>query len=198
MKRIVNLTALLCLLFGAFTAVYATGTKGNEKKDKDAKARVVVLPSKVYGTYKIMYVGGGSKKVQVNIIGPDGNLVYADRIDNVNGFQKPYNLSNLAEGTYTFEVVDAQGKTTHDIAYRQPSIAAFAFAHTNRYRLIVADDLGQQVFVNIYNANGQLLHTDKVKTGKAFSKIYEVGDGAGNGLTFMVSTNSQTLGSITL
>ena len=215
MKRTVNLIALLCLVvLTTTTAAFATtnknnNKKGTEKNDKDVKARVVVLPGKMHGTYKLTYVGNGAQLVNVNIVDEAGNLVYSDRIRSTEGFQKPYNLSNLGAGNYTFEVIDAGGKTTRAITYKQPSIAAFAFAGTNRCRLIVADDMGQPLYINVYDAKGTLLHKDKVTTGKGFTKIYEIDraaqtsaqNGTQNGtkgFTFQVSTQGQVLRSIKL
>jgi hypothetical protein len=139
---------------------------------------LAVIPVKGTDTYKVVYKG--EAKVKLNIYNNDAQLIHSENV-NQNGFILPLNLSKLAAGKYTVELVGANGKMVETINHKivTPAInyihisklikedGKFLVSVTNEQKVL------KEINVKIYGRDGLLYNETKSASGD-FAQVYAV------------------------
>jgi hypothetical protein len=134
-------------------------------------------------TVKLIYKSDTKSKVIVSIYNEEHTLVFSETFQQVDGFTRPYNLSNLNEGTYSIEVKDGISTYKEHIVYKK-SIApkstiqarvAKVTGQKGKYVLSVPNKGKQVIFVNIYDSNNNLQYSQQEQLSGDFAKVYNVG-----------------------
>jgi hypothetical protein len=100
----------LALVFGMFLVAGVVLAKENPAPVE----RVGVMQ---FGTtLKVFYKGVESNDVKVSIYDESNRLIYKETIRKVDGFIRPYNLSQLSKGNYTVEVIDGDVRELEHVA----------------------------------------------------------------------------------
>lgn len=168
MKRLTLTAAALITVIGA---AFASGN-GTES------VRASVMPFSET-RYKVFYTAAEADVVKIRIRNAAGDLVRMDRIKNEGGFVKPYDLSQLDKGTYTFELTDQHGVITKDVevsekASKETFSMVVNVLEDNKYRLIVDQSEKLPISLTIYNAEGDIIHKEKYSDISGFSRVYDL------------------------
>jgi len=155
--------------------------------------KVVIVNQNEAGVFKLIYGGTQVGKVNLKISDQNGITLFRESINNVDGFIRPVNFTNLNEGEYTIEVSDSYGKFVQKVNYEiEKTESVFHIAKIsgeNRYLLSVAK--GDQLNLNIYDGRDNLVHKETLvingNLGKVFNlkdvsgePTFEIWDGSGN------------------
>jgi hypothetical protein len=158
-------------------ATFATEKNPATTDNTDDVAVVNNAPSK----YKVVYLDETKETIQVILRNANGEVLHKDRIQNDGGFAQPYDLSDLPDGDYKFEIKKEDG-TTIEKEIKNSTKAQKSFytslleVQDDTYRLAVVNKTASSspFTVNIYDASGNLIYTDKVKSAEGFRRNYDL------------------------
>src|ERR1700748_696814 len=118
MKKIITLTLSLTVL--SCTVMFANGTDDGKKSSASASGAAVIKNGE--STFRVIYKSEKESDVRVTIFNAKDELVYSEKVNNTDGFTRPYNFESLSEGDYTFSIEDGSTKQLEKISYRAPRV----------------------------------------------------------------------------
>jgi hypothetical protein len=170
MKKTLLFFVMLTMVVGSAVAV-----AGDD--NPTASSRMAVLRSG--STFKVFYKGGSINKVTINIYDSRGERVFSDHVGRLENFVRPYNFSGLAEGQYSIELVDNNGKQVESVEYRYGKIEKLATLikvanEDGKYLLVVPSRGKDTLGVKIFDANGFVVYDGVEKVDGNFAKVYDL------------------------
>jgi len=162
-----------------------------------SESKVAVL--KNGDVFKVIYQGPAESIVNVTILDADEQPVFKEKIISHGNFIRPYNLSQLPKGDYKICVDDQAGKrfeklcstdieangttneeqvtdldekewTTHKDEWNA-HIAKLKGAE-NKFMISIPHQGNDNIAINIYDQNQQLVFSEHQKIEKDFAKVY--------------------------
>jgi hypothetical protein len=184
MKSTFNAFVISCMM--SFTAVAGS------------PAIVTVTPAANGMVFNINYKTTEAGTVKVSIYNNANQLVFAETINNVASFIRPYNFSQMSEGEYTIVVVDKNSNQVEKVNYSLNKLTSFISVSQvanaeNKYALNVSNNGTEVVYVKIYDNNETLIHEQSVEVTGSFGLIYnlsQVKSTTGSAVTFEISTSN--------
>jgi hypothetical protein len=109
-------TLIITALTGLLLTVSALNTNAQDNiatadKTETASAKLSVLQVKPM-QFRVSYNNSTSKSVTVRILDTDKNILFAENRRVELNYLKYFDLSTLADGTYTFEITDGKEKAS--------------------------------------------------------------------------------------
>ena len=194
----------------ALIALSIVQAKANDKEkptnvSNQSKATTSVEPAAGQSVYRLVYQSGAAGTVKVLIYNERRELLFEDRIQNTNGFARPYNFVNLPSGKYSLEIIDANGKETKEITVGEtdtvvasaPRVFVQATENPASYEMSVLGSSYEPLQVNIYDTLGNLIFTESIQEGSSFRKVYNLSKLNLTSCTFEVSNDQQLLQRVT-
>lgn len=133
---------------------------------------------------KLFYKSTKQSKVEIAIYNEKHQLVFRETLHQVDGFARPYNLSDLNEGTYTIEVNDGSARYNKVVTYKKESRATSAIparlakvaGQHGKFILSIPSSGTDAVTVKIYDEGNRLAYSQNEKLTGDFAKVYDVRD----------------------
>jgi len=156
------------------TLVFANGTD-----DPNAStSSVAVTNSTGSSLFKLYYTANVAGDVKVSIVSSKGKVVFSETIKKIKGFIRPYNFNGLDVGEYAIHIENAAGKKIEKIYYGAGKIDKLVnvvkLADQGKYLFTVKSRTADNVNVNIYDANNQLIHTQRKFIDKDFAEVFNL------------------------
>lgn len=177
-------TLFLAVLVMVSNLVFA----GNDKP-----TAMAVLAVKGSEVYKVIYKSATSGKVKLYIHDQTGKIIFAETFNGLNGFICPVNFKGMAPGEYTIELIDGAGRNLEKISF-QPSVdknyihISKLLKEDNKFLVSVPNMGSNQIKVNIFDGNNNMIHTESKKIEGNFAQVYKIHNYTGS-YTFVVSDN---------
>ncbi|HEY9049131.1 MAG TPA: hypothetical protein VIN08_24690 [Ohtaekwangia sp.] len=166
-----TLLIMMALLAIVSSAVYA-------RRAENPAPTLGVGIMKKGSTFHVYYKADKSSDVKVSIFNAKGDRVFTEVIRKVDGFIRPYNFSDLAEGEYTFEVYDGAQRQTQVVNYHTERGASLAhltrIGGENKYLLTVPKKSPGIVSIKIYGEKSQLLYKEQLKHINDFARMFNL------------------------
>ena len=167
------------------TVVFAGGTDENPSK----KSEVAVV-RKDESTFKVYYKTSRVTDVKVSIFNSRNQLLFTETVKRTEGFVRPYNFGNLAEGDYTFSFLDESGKQSEKISYRfenAPKLMRVVKLSGNegKYLLTASGKGNEEIILNIYDGSDQLVYNSAKLISGDYAEVYNLAKIKGS-LTFEI------------
>jgi hypothetical protein len=132
-------------------------------------------------TVKVFYRGEALNRVTVRIYNAEGKIVFQDNLGVLDNFVRPYNFSNLEEGTYTIELTDAAGKQVSEFKYvlagkaveKQSRLIKLA-NHNAKYMLMVPSEGRGSVRVRITDDYNRVVYENNEEFTGNFAQVYNL------------------------
>ena len=179
-----NLVIAIGVLFS--TVVFAGGIN-------DPVTGMIVVKKSGTATYKLFYKNVETSNVKVSIVDAKNKIVFAENIINEDGFVRPYNFSELADGDYTLLIEDELGirkeKIIHHTGKVENLFNVLKFAGENKYLVTAPSNEKETVNVKIYNQEGQILYNESATLREAFARVYKLEKISG-AVTFEISDSA--------
>ena len=140
---------------------------------------------------KLLYKGAKPTDVKVNILNQENEVIYTDKIKGTDGFIRPYNFSNLPQGSYSFELIDNLGNreikhVDYKLESRKKVMHVVRVAGTTDKFVVSVPNAGQsKLSINIYDDNGRLIYAEQEQINGDFARVYNIKDHSGR-VTFEV------------
>jgi hypothetical protein len=156
------------------TLVFANGTD-----DPSASTSSVAVTNATGSSlFKLYYTANVADDVKVSIISSKGKVVFSETIKKIKGFIRPYNFNGLDVGEYAIQIENAAGKKIEKVYYGAGKIDKLVnvvkLADHGKYLFTVKSKTADNVNVNIYDANNQLIHTQKKYIDKEFAEVFNL------------------------
>lgn len=174
------------LIFAVLVA--AIGTTAIAKNTGEKASKVSVRTNMEDSRMSLIYRDNSPSQITVTIMDAEGKTVAKDRIKNTNGFNQPYDLSQLASGIYTITMADEQGEFFNTSAIVNNSLSAVKPTDGSKYHLTFEDTKIQRVSVGIYDDRGKLVFKETVTSDAGFSKVYNLSEIDSEHYTFEVTS----------
>lgn len=190
MKKIITLTLTLTVL--SCTVMFANGTDEGKKASASASGAAVIKNGE--NVFRVIYKSEKEANVRVAIFNDKDELVYSEKVNNTDGFTRPYNFENLGEGDYTIAIEDGTRKQVEKISYRAPKITKTLnvlrlTSDDTRYLVMAAGQGNELITVSIFDGEHNLLHRSYESTKGDFSKLYNLKEVKGH-VTFELSNEN--------
>lgn len=194
MKKIITLT--LTLVF-ASSAMFANGS---DDKNPSASASGAAVIKNGESTFRVIYKSEKENDVKVSILNDKNVVVFSEKLNNTDGFTRPYNFTSLSEGDYTITIEDGSKTTLEKVSYRTPRTSkmlnVLRVSSTDGRFLITAAGKGSETInVSIYDGLHNLIHSSYEKTQGDFAKVYNVKALKGH-VTFEISNENGEVKSV--
>lgn len=163
------------VLLGVATSAFAKRTTG-------ADMAVVKTNESVF---KVFYQAAEKSTVQVRIANAAGEIIFKESIKNIDGFVRPYNLSQLPKGSYSLTVDNGKNIRTELIENHQPvtqkaihfelldnrqKVAITAYASREVGWVIkVLDDQHREIYKALHKVNGQFGKIFRIKNAVSYT-----------------------------
>jgi hypothetical protein len=171
------------LFVGALMSALTFARTGDEGT-KSASGMTVV--KKDGSSYKLIYKSEEAADVTVTIFNTDKHIVFTEIIKKSNGFIRPYNLENLAEGQYTFKIVSGSTSQTEIIDHHATlaksealKLSALVKIKEGRYMLSLTTKSEERLGIKIYNDKDEKLYDDNATASGQFAQLYNLGNVSG-------------------
>lgn len=168
--------------------VAAIGTTAIAKTTVEKSSKVIVRTNMEASRMNLIYRDNSPSQITVTIMDAKGKTVAKDRIKNTNGFNQPYDLSQLASGVYTVSMADEQSEFFTTTAVVDNSLSAVKPTSGSKFELTFEDNQSQRVSVGIYDDRGKLVFKESVMSKAGFSKVYNLAGIDSEHYTFEVSS----------
>jgi hypothetical protein len=160
---------------------------------------LAVIHQKEAGVFKVIYAGGTSSSVVLKLYAPNGEIVFAEKVNSTKGFSRPLNFTGMNFGEYTIEVND--GIETKKLSVNYSAAESRVEEATNlnayvakvsddrKYLLSISNELEEQISFKIYDAEKNLIHNESMTIKGNKGLVYNLNTVSGE-LTFVVSSKS--------
>jgi len=149
--------------------------------DKPAPgSSVVVTNPEGSSLFKLHYKSTKSQKVKISLFDEIGNSLFSETVKSTNGFVRPYNFENMAHGQYTIQVEDENGKMEEKVNYESTKkidklVNVLKLKNEqNKYMLRISSARKDNVTINIYDKDNNLLHNETTQVDGGFAKLYDL------------------------
>ncbi|MEQ9300142.1 MAG: hypothetical protein RIF33_16330 [Cyclobacteriaceae bacterium] len=192
MKTMRNTLVVLLTVIG--TSVFATG--GDTMVDS-LDFQTSVLPSLESKSFRLIYQSETQQPVHIKLRDENGTLQYSERYQ-LQSFVQPFDLSQLPDGNYTFELQTKEGKQVHEISNVRKEIVApeLSFdleADSKVARLQTEAPMGANMRLLIYDQEGAMLHKEDWVAGQKINRQYNMEQVKGKGVTFLLLNNGSVV-----
>ena len=147
--------------------------------------------------FKLHYSKPVMTKVKIQILDEKGKKVFSETINKgTQSFVRPYNLSEVGEGTYTFQVIDNEETTTFEFDYRTEKAAkATTLANikkmdNERVFVMLANQTSTSVTINILE-NGKNIYTAVEAVNGQFAQLFNLKGANLQNVSFEIYENSE-------
>src|SRR5689334_11539882 len=160
--------------------------------------KLAVITGNESGIFKVIYEGESFVFATVRVLDKKGNLVFDQEIKGKNGFILPMNFTGLSAGEYTIVVKHGSKSFTRTINYvesvpvvKNSTIENVYVEKTSngKYLVSVTTSDKQFVYVNIFDINNELLHSETRKANGEMAVVYDVKDATGE-VKFEITDNA--------
>jgi hypothetical protein len=150
---------------------------------KSSGSSIVVTNSVGSTLFKIRYASEKIQKlVRVTLFDENGNSIYSETIYKTDGFIRPYNFKGLPEGHYAIQVEDENGKTSENINFNSNEVKKVKIeknvrvikvpGETSKYVLMISSLQKDNVTINIFDKENNLVHSEEAEVVGGFGKVY--------------------------
>lgn len=160
-----------------------------------ANVSLAVTAAPVANVYNVNYKAVETGKVKVFIYNYKNELVFSEVLNGVASFSRPYNFSEMEEGSYTIVLESKNGKQTQTVYHSFSKATTFITVKeltdaANKYQLSLASSTGDVVSVKIYNASSALLHEERLNVLGRTGVVFDLTKVKSESITFEISTAS--------
>ena len=157
------------------TLVFANGPD----ETKNSSASVAVMNPSGSSLFKVFYKSSKTGDVRVSILNASGKEVLTEKIKRMDGFVRPYNFQGLAEGEYTIQVENEDGKLVEKVNYASGRVERLINVikmngDEGKYLLTVATKKASDYTINIYDEAGNLAYNEKRAVNGEFAQVYNL------------------------
>jgi hypothetical protein len=150
--------------------------------------------------FKLYYKAEKQGRVAISITNEEGVALFEETMYRVDGFVRPYNFEGLPEGQYTIAIEDESGKTIEKVNYHEGKVEKLIHVQKllneeNKYLLTIASSKPENVFIYIFDNNGNLIYNEIQSVGSEFARVYDLSNY--KAFTIEVMDKRGTLKSIT-
>jgi hypothetical protein len=148
--------------------------------DEPIKGSAMAITNTTGSTlFKLYYKSEKQGRVKINIKDEAGNAIFNETLNKVSGFMRPYNFEGLPEGQYTISLEDENGKTVEKVNYKAGKVEKLIHlskvpGEQNKYLLSVASRGAEDVFIYIFDNNGNLIHNEIQTVKGEFAQVYNL------------------------
>lgn len=129
-------------------------------------------------TFRVIYKSEKENDVKVSILNDKNQVVFSEKLNNTDGFSRPYNFESLNEGDYTITIEDGSKKTLEKVSYGSPKVSkmlnVLRVSNEGKFLITAAGKGSEVINVSIYDGLHNLLHSSYEKTNGDFAKVYNV------------------------
>lgn len=168
MKKSVSTLLLLTLVSGV---VLAGGIE-----DPKAVTKVAVM-KKGNNLIQLFYKSERSANVEVAIYNEKNELRFKETIRKSVGFSRPYNMSELSQGTYRIVVSDGTQRFEETITTAEavPQMLSHKVAlEDNKFMLMVSNAAPQKIQIEVVDKEGKVLFKGTESPAVQHSKVFSV------------------------
>ncbi len=181
------------LLVALLTVISATVFAYVEKEDSEVK----IVPNKDGKTYRVIFKSSAEENVSVSILDKNQKKIYASNIIKSDGFSKPYDLSNLPVGDYTFLVETESTKFNQKVDLRDITESDISLTKLNKsngkVQLLCFDRSHAPLSVFIYDANDDLVYNEVLEEGGVINRIYNLNELKSKNVTFNILSDGRLI-----
>lgn len=181
MRRTINLIAALITVIGSANVAFA-GDSLN-----------YVTDFKVWnvedGTYRLIYKNEGERFVKIKFLDENKQVLYTETVKSEQGFIKPFDLSELPFGTYSFQV-EADGEIlTETVVIQSPEekyghmVHVKESAYDGMFEIYVDEKAETSFSLYILNDEGDVIYEEEATQG---AKAYDLSRVASDGVTVLL------------
>ena len=157
---------------------------------------MTIVAGKGSEVFKVIYKGGTSRKVKLNVINSRGRTIHSTSLAGKDGFICPLNFKGLPSGNYTIELIDGQGSHQQEVNYvpvhdRKSIHVSKLLNEKDKFLFTVANAQSETISIKIYDRHQSLLHSESKNLKGDFAQVFrivhnldhytfKISDGAGN------------------
>jgi hypothetical protein len=187
MKKIITLSLVLFS-----TVMFANGTDDEKKATASSSGAAVIKNGE--STFRVIYKSEKESDVKVSIRNDKDELVYSEKVNNTDGFTRPYNFESLSEGDYTIAIEDGSKTQVEKVSYRAPRVTKTLSvlkmsSDEGKFLVMAAGQGNEQITISIFDGDNNLLHKSFESTSGNFSKLYNLKSVKGH-LTFEIANQN--------
>ena len=153
--------------------------------------------------FKVFYTGKAPANVKISIFNAKGKKIFSETIKSKEGFVRPYNMNDMAEGTYKFEINDGNGVEVYEFDYSLPKVAnnvnmKVQKMNENKFFLMLSTTEKTTVEIKIVNDEGTEVYKTTEELTSQFSQIFNLNAVDSKEYTFSIYADNKLIKSTSL
>ncbi len=178
--------------------IFLAGTQNLFAKEENTLATLVTVKQLDQGKVQLTYYGKSPENIYVQIINDKDKPVFRETIKSKRGVQKPYNISQLPEGTYIFKVRVDDEEITHTIKHKAPDLAKNIVMQTSAFgegklKLMIMTPGKKDFKLRLYDEHNRLILQERIDQTRNFGKVYNLEELRVNSVKIVLSNSTQIL-----
>jgi len=155
----------------------STLTFAVSKDDNPKSASGMIVVKQDESSYKLIYKSEEKTDVKVQIFDAQNALIFSETIRHSDGFSRPYNFINMAEGNYTIKLDNGSGWQSETVNYKfgvKEKPAQLITLGGGRYLLAVPGTGKDNLSITIEDSEGREIHKRTREVNGNFSEVYNL------------------------
>lgn len=167
----------------------------------NAPVTMAIVSNETSGVYKVVYQGQETGKVKMTILNNRQQVVFTEVIMQVAAFIRPYNFKGMEAGEYTIVLEDKNGKQVEKINYRKNTVESTVHVsklarEEGKYILSATNNGTENILINIYDANENIVYSKHEKVSGKFALIYNLRNVKSDFIRFEIVNSSGKVTSV--
>lgn len=144
--------------------------------------------------FDLSYASEISSDVSVTIFNELGEKISSKTVKSTKKFKRTYDFSKLKAGKYKIVVRNEDGVAKQVVSYGYKTTKLNSFVSkmpkSKAIKLMVGDfNSDQEVRVKIYDQNNKLIHSEKIKNKRSFSRIYNLNNTKASAVSVLIEND---------
>lgn len=188
MSKMVRTIAVLLIVF-------STARAHASLDSASLAAYCKVMPVETEKQYRLVYQSPATQNVEIQLLDSKQNVIYNEKLVQVTGFVKNYDLANVPVGTYTFKVVSADFSYSElvQVADKELRNIFIAEAKDGKVAMVGKNDSGSELSLHIYDEEGNSLYKERISSDQEVSKVYDMKRVPGKQVSFVIYENDRVV-----
>jgi hypothetical protein len=186
MNKLVKTMVLLVTVIGS-TATYASV----DSTSLTSKCNITAIEDTQ--KYRVSFEAPSKENVKVLLYNEQDQLIFSEVVRDTEGFQRVYDISDIAVGTYSLKVRSNSFSYEESLVKEGWKGEGLIISRAMDGKVAVLGDVDEDFSLSILDEDGELLYTDGYGKDEIIQKLFNLENIKGSTASFIISIGNKVI-----